>query len=243
MKWKIKQIQTCPSTNALLKQEVAAGRAAVGDVLVAAEQTRGRGRCGRSWVAAPGNLSFSVVVPAPTDAATTYQLNLVAALSLVTTIRSLLNLNVWFKWPNDVIFRDLKLAGMLSESLLDRKAAIVGIGVNLNSLPDDFPTELRPTLTTLRYETAKTINEGLFLNKFLDTFSRDVPKFLKQGLAAFQTRLYTRLAWKNRDVNIDEGGGKKYRAKIMHVDDDGLLIVVTRAGAIRKVVAGDVRCF
>lgn len=239
--WQIININSCPSTNTLLKEQLINGDSKVGTVLITKEQTHGRGRYDRIWVAPPGNLCFSLAVQTPQKAEKVYQLNLIAALSLVRTIRQLYYIDVKFKWPNDVIINNLKLAGILSESVLQKNTAIIGIGLNLNSLPNNFPEDLRSTLTTLKHETGSMIDQKTFLNCFLEIFSQDLDVFFKEGLNAFQSELHSCLAWKNTNVRIIESEDQQYLAKILHMDGDGFLLVATTAGEIRRVVAGDVR--
>ena len=106
------------STNAdLLARAVAAPDAPEGQVLVAEEQTAGRGRLGRSWTSVPGaSLTFSVLLrPAPVQAGRRGWLPLMTGVAVASAVRAVAGLDAVLKWPNDVLVGDRKLAGILAE--------------------------------------------------------------------------------------------------------------------------------
>ena len=125
-----------------------------GAVVVAKEQLRGRGRHGRVWQSPPGNLYASLLLRPGCTVARSAQLSLVASLALAEALIALAppNSDVRVKWPNDVLVRGAKVAGLLLESASrpgGRVAwVVVGSGVNIASAPDDVPYPA----TALRYE-------------------------------------------------------------------------------------------
>ena len=127
-------------------------------VVVADQQTAGRGRGGNRWWTGGGGLAFSLLVDAATVAATANRSPLVALATGVAVAESLALLlpgqNVGLHWPNDVFVDERKLAGILVEVLPNRRH-VIGIGVNTNNLATDAPQELRSRLATLRDLTGK----------------------------------------------------------------------------------------
>src|SRR5690606_30796939 len=123
------------------------------EIVVAEEQTQGRGRRGRSWSSPPGkNLYCSLVLRPELPPARAAELTLVAAVALAETLRDA-GVNAEIKWPNDVQVGGKKIAGILTELSADTEKVhfvIVGIGVNLNCDAGDFPPELRETATSLK---------------------------------------------------------------------------------------------
>jgi len=243
MKWKLIKIPECYSTNSLLIKMLKNNEAEPGTVLITDHQSHGRGRFDRTWISPPGNLAFSLAVSIPKNIDKVYQLNLLAGLSMVKAIKNLYYLNIFLKWPNDVIINNKKLVGILSESVLEAKTIVIGIGVNLNSRTKDFPSELQPLLTTLCEQTNETVSKDILLNEFLKIFSDDMKLYLKEGFKAFNKQLYSLLAWKNQNIQVQESPNDIYSAMLLQIDDDGFLVVVTESGAIKKVVAADIRLF
>ncbi len=144
-------VRSVDSTNKMAAELLAAQGSAHGTVILAHEQTAGRGRRGRRWASAPGlDIALSVVLkPAALAAADQFGLAKLTALAVADTVREALGTagdGVAVKWPNDVLVGRRKVAGILIECELagDRvRHAIVGIGLNVNSV--DLPEELLAT--------------------------------------------------------------------------------------------------
>jgi BirA family biotin operon repressor/biotin-[acetyl-CoA-carboxylase] ligase len=144
--WRVERYDSVTSTN-----DEARRRALEGDGgrlwIVAREQSRGRGRRGRVWASPPGNLYASALLIDPSPAAMTAQIGFVAGVALRAALGDLgASDEVRLKWPNDLIWRGAKLAGILAEGLAlrdGRLACIVGIGVNCASSPPAlaYPTD------------------------------------------------------------------------------------------------------
>lgn len=141
------------STNDIAIARGKAG-AAEGTLVIAEHQTAGRGRYGRKWVAPPGKcLLVSVVfrhrllsdqVPLP---------NFIGAIAIARAIQKTHGLDARIKPPNDVRIEKRKVAGVLTEFAYDAQQQpffVLGFGVNVNIVLEDFPTELRDTATSVR---------------------------------------------------------------------------------------------
>lgn len=131
------------STNERALASIADGSARHGDVHVADGQSAGRGRLGRSWVSARGEGLYLSIVLLPARAPNPAALTMAAGLAVLESVRALGVGEARLKWPNDVLARDAKLAGILVESRgLDpaRPHAVVGVGLNV--LQRSFPPEL-----------------------------------------------------------------------------------------------------
>ena len=112
---------------------------AEGQVLVAEEQTAGRGRMGRSWVSQPGaSLTFSVLLrPVSVPAARRGWLSLLTGVAVAVAVRAVARVGATVKWPNDVLVGERKLAGILAEQSGD--AVVIGIGVNVSTQAAALP--------------------------------------------------------------------------------------------------------
>jgi len=131
-----------------------------GTVILARHQTAGRGRLGRIWESRPGDsLCFSVLIRPGQTGHSSPRLTLAAGLAVHRALTSLTGLPLHIKWPNDILWEEKKLCGILTEGgsasgRLDY--AVIGIGINLNQKEADFPPELRPTAASLLALTGRT---------------------------------------------------------------------------------------
>lgn len=157
------------STNDLAR-EMALSGAGEGLAVVAAHQTAGRGRQGRTWASPPGQgLYLSLVLRPqlhPTEAPI---ITLAAAVAVAETFRLDFDLAADIKWPNDLLVAGRKICGILLESATERETlqyAVLGLGVNL--CQQSFPEELRDTATSLFIETGRVVGPDEFLPPLLD---------------------------------------------------------------------------
>lgn len=145
------------STNTEAMDWAACG-APEGAVVVADHQTGGRGRWDRTWFSLPGRLlQFSLILRPNIDPSRHGLITAGLGVATARAIRDLTNLPVEIKWPNDIVLKDRKLAGMLVEStMMGNKvdAAICGIGINVHLEPGDFPYELKDRASSLAVEIA-----------------------------------------------------------------------------------------
>ena len=139
--WRFVYFDTIGSTNDEARQ-----RALQGDPgrlwIVADEQKAGRGRLGRTWASPSGNLHASALLLDPAPIARGFEIGFVAGLALHRAVADLGGRDFFLKWPNDLIWRGAKVAGLLAEGLTladGRFACIVGIGVNCAVAPTGAP--------------------------------------------------------------------------------------------------------
>ena len=142
-----------------------------GTVILAERQTAGRGRLGRDWYSPPGTgLWFSVVLRYALEPAQVWMLTLGAGLAVANAVRDTAGIPVDLKWPNDVRTGGRKLAGVLTEACSDRdrlQLAVVGIGLNVNQDPREFPGDLVDTATSLNIETGSVHRRSAVLANVL----------------------------------------------------------------------------
>lgn len=156
------------STNSFL-QRLPEGEATEGTVAVAEYQTAGRGRHGRVWVAPPrANLLFSVLLGRPGQ-----PLGLVTLAGAVSVVEALRErgIDVGLKWPNDVVSKGRKLAGVLCETRSDSQSGsklILGIGVNVNLRAADRPEDLRTTATSTMELVGSAFDRNELLGEILN---------------------------------------------------------------------------
>ncbi|WP_254053506.1 biotin--[acetyl-CoA-carboxylase] ligase [Singulisphaera sp. GP187] len=145
------------STNDLAAN-AAASKANEGLVILAEEQTAGRGRRGRQWVAPTGSSLLMSVLLFPSESlAEAGWLTALGAVAVAEVVAAWTGLDARIKWPNDVRIAGRKIAGILVER---GEGAVIGIGLNANLSQADFPTELHETATSLRILMGETVDRS-----------------------------------------------------------------------------------
>ncbi len=223
------------STNDVITR-LAKSHAAEGLVVFAESQTRGRGRHGRRWVSPRGRgLWFSVLLRPELPATAYSRITVAASVAVARAVKQ----RARIKWPNDVTLGGRKLAGILTEAGKD--AVILGIGVNVNSLPEDFPPELRAQATSLRIETGQAQSRTALAAKVLAAldayYARVVDDF--EAVATEWAGLCDTLG-KQLVVNI---GSRRVEGQAHALDGDGALLVRKDNGQIEHIRGGDLLCF
>lgn len=216
------------STNAHAKQLAQQG-AAHGTVVTASEQTAGRGRQGRSWVAPPGSALLMSVILRPAREHHRFA-PLAAAVAVAETCERLGSDEARIKWPNDVWIDGRKVSGILVEARPDaeptRSWVVIGIGLNTSVDLAELPPELRETAATLGL--ADSVDALAPLLERLEYWTSCETSEL---LAAWRSRD----ALKGRDVAWQDGDGIA-----AGIDDDGNLLVRRCGGGIACLGAGEV---
>ena len=160
-------VPQCPSTQRLLAEDAPEGAVAVTD-----EQTEGRGRLGRSWVAPEGSsVLFSIALRPDVPTPNLPELSLVAGRACAAAIAAVAGVAAEVKWPNDVLLNGRKVAGMLAEA---REGHVVlGIGLNVSQQAGELPDRPELPATSLLVETGKRFERADLLVEILDQLERE----------------------------------------------------------------------
>jgi BirA family biotin operon repressor/biotin-[acetyl-CoA-carboxylase] ligase len=212
--------------------------------LVTTNQTAGRGRLGREWIAPPGKtLAISVLLaPAGASIESLAWVPLIGGLAMARAVRSLVSdREVTLKWPNDVQIEGMKVAGLLSELVADGSGVVIGAGLNLTIERDELPTAVS---TSLLLESA---NPGvdLALSSYLAELTALYAQFASGGLDAVHSGIADAVRAEcstiGRRVRVELPGDGSLFGTAETVDDQGQLVVKDHAnGSLQHVAAGDV---
>lgn len=230
-----------PSTNATAFR-LASDGAEHGEVVVTEQQTAGRGRRGRTWVSPAGlNLYCSAILRPELPPQRAAELTLVAAVALAESLHEA-GADARIKWPNDVQLGGRKVAGILTELSAEPERVhfvILGIGVNLNAGPEDFPPEVASTATSLSMALGRPVNRALFTASLWNRLEEWLDRHLEDGFEA------VRLRWKELSSTLGQEvlvrtDRTELRGVAEDIDEAGALLVRTGEGALERVLAGDV---
>lgn len=222
------------STNDLLR-DLAESGAPEGMVVVAREQSAGRGRRGRAWLSPPGGLWLSLLLrpPDPSDG----RITLAAAVGAAEGIRKVCGAAVRVKWPNDLILEGGKVGGILVESV--PPIVIVGVGINANVDLAALPAPIGAVATSLSAALGRAVDLEDLLAAVLEGVD-DAYRTLREGRGEEILERWRRLSLTlGRTVRI-EGGAEALEGRAVGVDAQGALVLELAGGERRRVIAGDV---
>ena len=208
-------------------------------LVLADQQTAGRGRGANRWWTGPGGLALSLLVDAQTVGARRQRSPLVAlAAAVADAIRPLLPAHrVGIHWPNDVLAAGRKLAGILVEVLPDRRH-VIGIGLNTNNTLADAPPELQATAATLRDLSGVEQDQTAVLIRLLKCLEGEFSE-LRVNPAGVTGRANELCLQRGSTLTIATGKGQ-ITGTCAGIDSDGAIVLETPAG-VRRFVSGVVR--
>jgi BirA family biotin operon repressor/biotin-[acetyl-CoA-carboxylase] ligase len=234
--------QETTSTNDVAAR-LARGGAEEGAVVFAESQTKGRGRMGRAWISPAGKgLWFTVLLRPDCPPQGTTQLTVAAATALARAITLQTGLVPEIKWPNDILIRGKKIAGILTElrAELDRvQEVLLGIGMDVNLEADDFAGDLRRTATSLRIETGQKVNRAELAVAVLRELDRDYQMVMEGHFDVLAEQWEARCSTLGCQVAI-RFGDRVIRGRADSLDNDGALLVRGLHGHLERIVGGDV---
>jgi len=229
--------ETLPSTNELAMR-LAEIQVPEGTVVVAEEQTAGRGRFGRAWASPRGGIWFSVILRPRLPVAQLPLVGLVAGAAVARAVRTSTRLPARLKWPNDVLVEGRKVAGILAEAGPRAEWLVLGIGINANvplaELPQDYPA------TSLTERAGAPVDRGQLAREVLRELDRAYDELQEPGGSVGALRKWREMAdTLGRTVRVD-GAADSFEGLAVDVDDAGALLVRLADGRVERVVAGEV---
>ena len=221
-------VQEIPSTNSYLSS-LPLSECHDGMVIAADSQTAGRGRMKRKWHSPKGaNLYFSVLLQPKKDLSDIPQLALITAVSIVEALQIIApEMEMGIKWPNDILIKNRKLAGILCEMQAEADAinkVILGIGINVNATAKDFPPDLREQSTSLRIETGNPFHRPPLMAELLNSLDRNYRLWTKEGLTPFLPLLKERLLLVGKKIKV-KSLGNSTEGVVEGISDDGGLVL------------------
>jgi BirA family biotin operon repressor/biotin-[acetyl-CoA-carboxylase] ligase len=213
-----------------------------GTVVVAESQTGGRGRLGRKWSSPPGvGIWTSIVLRPSVPPRDAPKLTLLVAVSVAKVLKEQYGLDAGIKWPNDVVVRNRKICGALTELVAEQDAVkyiIASFGLNVNQTRSKFPAEVRSIATSMRAETGTKFNRPEVFRNLLRELDEQYQYLKKHGDSHILDQ------WRERSCTLGKHVKVQLREGLVEgtardLDDDGSLIVQVGADELRSVAYGD----
>jgi BirA family biotin operon repressor/biotin-[acetyl-CoA-carboxylase] ligase len=213
-----------------------------GTLIVADAQTEGRGRLGRTWASPPSSGLYLSIILRPAHPADWFpRLTLTAGVAVASAIQQI-GTTPQLKWPNDILIADRKVGGILAEAVFDKRGidfAVLGIGINVHTKQEEFPTSIRNLATSLRLSLGKTVSRLHLLQTLLNEIEQ---WFETLNTGDFATILET---WSEFDATLGRVvevflPQKRVIGVAEALESDGTLLVRDKSDCLHRIVAGDV---
>ncbi|NGO40328.1 biotin--[acetyl-CoA-carboxylase] ligase [Limisphaera ngatamarikiensis] len=237
------RVFACTSSTNDVAEKLALEGAREGVVIFAEEQTRGRGRLGRSWVSPAGKgLWFSILLRPPLRTTEATQITVAAAVAVCRALRQATGLPLEIKWPNDITCRGRKVVGILTEMSGDPDTlhhVVLGIGVDVNLEQRDFPAELRGLATSLRIELGQPLDRPALAAGLLEALDQDYRRICDGEFRSVAEEWARYCSTLGRHVTLVVGS-RRLSGRAEALDDSGALLLRTEHGLLERIIGGDV---
>lgn len=240
----LKFFNTVDSTNTMLKALAGQG-ASEGTAVVADAQEKGRGRLGRSWMSSPGlGIWLSFLLKPDLHPAMLQSLTLAAAVAVCRAIEPFTAEKPGIKWPNDILINGKKVCGILTEMSAEADRVmwvVIGIGVNVNQCPEDFPEELKESAASLAMfqKDGQELDRCRLAAGIMNAFEDIYLDFVRNGPEAMLAEWKQRSVTLGRRVSLKQGD-KTLTAKVLDIGPDGRLVIETEGGTVTEVLSGEI---
>ncbi|UII54613.1 biotin--[acetyl-CoA-carboxylase] ligase [Cytobacillus spongiae] len=214
-----------------------------GTLVVAEEQTCGRGRMDRAWHSPKyTGIWMSLILRPNIPPPKAPQLTLIAAVAVVQAMEQMTSLTPQIKWPNDILIAGKKVTGILTELQADSDriiSVIIGIGMNVNQKEEDFPEELRKIATSLMQEEGVEIDRAALIRAVLTKLETLYQLYLEKGFYPIK------LLWESYAISIGNNitartlTGNIY-GKAAGITEDGVLLVEDLEGKTHHIYSADI---
>lgn len=214
-----------------------------GAVVIAEEQTGGRGRFGRKWFSPPGKgIWMSVLLRPDVPLQHTPQLTLLTGVAVCRAVRACTGADAGIKWPNDLLIDGRKVCGILLESTVEDhevRFCIAGIGVDVNFDPEDYPEDLTTIATSLKMETGQPVDRTKLTAAILTELEQLYFLYQKEGFGVISALWEALSVSMNREITVTNPHGV-IEGKAIGLDPSGALIVEKHDGEHTLVISGEI---
>lgn len=215
-----------------------------GTLILAEQQTAGKGRMGRTWHSPVGKGIWMSLILKPVwiPLLFTPQLTLLVAVALCRAIRSTTGVEAGIKWPNDLLVGGKKVAGILLESSAEDERLqhiIAGVGISVNLQSDDFPPELRDAATSLAIEAGRQVDRIEVLSRFLLEWEQLYELYRREGFAPIKLLWEALTVSLHRNIRCRTPQGD-FEGFAEGIDEHGALQLRTADGSVRKLYSADI---
>ncbi len=216
-----------------------------GTLVLADTQSAGRGQGAHQWYSPPGiGLYFSIILRPELTLSAICALTLSVGIATAQTLSKLSGIEVYVKWPNDLILRDKKIGGILLEAVSKAeqvKHLVVGIGININQNIQQFPPELQGLATSLHAETGIIFDRSNVLEQLLIKIEETYFLFMRQGLKVLIPQFDQMDYLYGEEIQVSTPNGL-VQGESAGIDETGALLVrLPGTTTLKRIISGSVQ--
>jgi BirA family biotin operon repressor/biotin-[acetyl-CoA-carboxylase] ligase len=234
--------ETVSSTNTVALE--LAEKATEGTVVLADSQDKGRGRLGRIWISPSGvNIYMSIILRPQIKPKDGSLITIMSAVACAEAIRNVTGVKITTKWPNDLMIKNKKVGGILTELKTQQQkitSAIVGIGINVNTDVREFPVDMKQRATSLKNEAGVSYSREPIVAEILnemDRWYKTLTTLEKEAILQAWKNLTSTLGRKVMIITPQETITGTAEA----IDNEGMLIVRLPSGKSKRINSGDLK--
>jgi BirA family biotin operon repressor/biotin-[acetyl-CoA-carboxylase] ligase len=237
-------LDQCDSTNNYIKTNHENLKDKLPVLVTSSFQTAGRGREERTWTSPKGKGLYSSIAFILGNSQNLNLLTLIAGISVIETLKKITVIELGLKWPNDILYKNKKIAGILIENIITASNifCITGIGINLNHTAADFPGELKDKAVSLKMITGLTTNAeqinpllAAILFQWLEKLKTDATEEIIQTANRYSRFL------KDKNISFHHPSDNKIISGIFKgINHDGGLILEKREGTTAIYYSGEI---
>ena len=233
-------------TTQRLAHQLALDGAEHGTIVIADEQTKGKGRTGRHWQSHRSKGVWMSIILRPSILPyKAPQLTLVTATVIASLIKEMTGLTPHIKWPNDILINGKKVAGILTEMQAEQDQinyVIIGIGLNVNQLDSDFEHSVTYPFTSLKIESAKSWSITRIIQSMLKLFEIKYKNFIDNGFNDVKEE------WEQYGFKINEKiaiktNNRTWNGIFLGIAEDGALLIKNDLEKVEKVYSAEIMWF
>jgi len=239
---KIIHLNSIDSTNSKAK-DIALELEEDGVVIIAEEQTRGKGRLGRNFISPrEKGIWMSIILKPDINPLKVSLVTQIAAAAINKAFREM-KIETFIKWPNDILLNRKKICGILTEmnaELTKVNFIVIGIGINANLDEDDFSEEIRETATSIKIEIDKKISRKKVVGKILNNFEPLYKDFIEEDNIEEAMKICREnsilIGNEVRVIRKDES----IKAHVIDINKNGELVVEYETGQVENLISGEI---
>ena len=237
------RLNSVSSTSDYLKKMRNYGQADHGTLVISKTQTAGRGRLDNSWLSPVGNLYFSFLVQPKLDINKAYFLPFFISVVIGDVISDILDddINLQYKWPNDIMLNNKKIAGILMESMVKNNivdSVIIGVGINTAVAPHVKNAES----TSIVDENEECIADDELLKRILSKFSDCYEDWLKGKVDMYRKAWLSKAAYIGETIVV-RTDDTSHLGVFKDINDRGELVLLLSNGRYRSISYGEIFVF
>ena len=215
-----------------------------GSIVISKKQTGGRGRMKRKWKSPVGGIWMSIIVHPKFDVTYTTLIPIAASLALCIAIEKTLKINTKLKWPNDIILKGKKVAGVLTDASITSnhiESVVLGIGINFKINPNELESSIKKTPNFYGVTTLVKKNESMvpLIKQFLYELENVLKLINSAQIKKIRNEWTKRSSTIGKNISIVTNDGH-VRGRALKIDNDGGL-VISKGKKTERVLVGDVK--